>query len=229
MGAEVVVEMKILFDLLIGFRGSLILMEIDLLVFQGSPQPLGEDIVESSSFSVHADLDVMMDQDIEIAEAGELGSLIRVMDFRFSGTERLGESFNTEGIFQGIGEAEGNHIATEPIDDGNQIEKSMTQTNIRDVRSPDMIRMADGQTSEEIGILPMLEIRFAGIGSWKQGFNAHPTHEAADFVSANTVAFLVEFYPDPTRVVEGSEGVDLIDDIHESIIFWIEVRDVVGR
>jgi len=72
MRTNVVVEMKVLFDLLIGFHGSLILMEVDLLVFQGSPQSFGENIVEGSSFSVHADLDVMIGQDIEIAEAGEL-------------------------------------------------------------------------------------------------------------------------------------------------------------
>jgi len=151
------------------------------------------------------------------------------MDFRFSDTERFGESFNTEGVFKGIGETEGDHVAAEPIDDGNEVEESLAKTDVGDVCSPDMIRSADRKTPEKIRILMVLMIGFAGIGSWKQGFNAHPAHQTADFVSANTVAFPVEFHPDPTRAVERPDGVDLIDDLHEPIIFRIEVRDVVGR
>lgn len=72
MGTDVVVEMKVLFDFLVGFQRRLILVEVHFLVLQGSPQSLGEDVVEGSSSSIHADFDVMTEKDIKVAQTREL-------------------------------------------------------------------------------------------------------------------------------------------------------------
>jgi hypothetical protein len=42
-------------------------MQIDMLIFYAPSKPLQEDIIDSSSFAVHADLDLM-----RLQQAGEL-------------------------------------------------------------------------------------------------------------------------------------------------------------
>lgn len=190
-------------------------MEVDLLVLHRSPEPLGEDVVEGSTFAIHTDLDVKVGQHVQVVKAGELGSLVRIVDFRSSGLKRLREGFDAAGILKGIRETKRDHIAAEPIDDGHQVEEAVQETDVGDIRAPDMIRSAYENISEQIRILPMLKVGLARVGAREQGFDAHPTHQAAHSISANIAALLVELHPDPTGAVEGPESVDLIDHLHE--------------
>ncbi len=52
-------------------------LEVDLLIFDGTPQPFHEHVVALGAFAVHADLDAMFEQ-----QAGELvaGELLTSMD-----------------------------------------------------------------------------------------------------------------------------------------------------
>ena len=53
-------------------------VEVDLLVFQASPQPLDEDVVHAAALAIHADRDAaLLDQAGELA-AGKLATLVRV-------------------------------------------------------------------------------------------------------------------------------------------------------
>lgn len=59
---------------------------VHLLVFEGAPQALDENVVQSPTLSVHADADanVMVVEDLDKGGAGELTALIDIQDFRGS-------------------------------------------------------------------------------------------------------------------------------------------------
>jgi hypothetical protein len=46
-----------------------------LLVFDGPPQALDEDVVSPGAFPIHADLDLVLEQQAGEGDAGELGAL----------------------------------------------------------------------------------------------------------------------------------------------------------
>src|SRR5256885_16616690 len=80
MGALVVVELEIAGEALPGLAGAAIGVQIDLLVFDGAPEALGEDIVQGAALAIHADLDAALLQAPPVLRAGEVGALIAVPD-----------------------------------------------------------------------------------------------------------------------------------------------------
>ncbi len=56
--------------------------EIDLLVLDGAPQPLDEDVVPPAALAVHADPDVVVLEQSSEVGAGKLAALIGVEDHR---------------------------------------------------------------------------------------------------------------------------------------------------
>jgi hypothetical protein len=49
--------------------------QVHLLVFDGPPQALDEDVVSPGAFPIHADLDLVLEQQAGEGDAGELGAL----------------------------------------------------------------------------------------------------------------------------------------------------------
>jgi len=58
-----------------------VILDIDVFVFDGSPQPLDENIVQRAAAAIHADQDILGFQSTGESVAGELSSLIAVEDF----------------------------------------------------------------------------------------------------------------------------------------------------
>lgn len=56
-------------------------MQVDLLVFDGPPKTLDEDVVVPSAFTIHADFDVRRGQHLDEFGGGELAARVRVEDF----------------------------------------------------------------------------------------------------------------------------------------------------
>ncbi len=52
--------------------------QVHLLVFDRPPQALDEDVVSPGTFPIHADLDLVLEQQAGEGDAGELGALIGV-------------------------------------------------------------------------------------------------------------------------------------------------------
>jgi hypothetical protein len=82
MWAFVVVEANVLGQIVVSLLWACVLVEIDFLVLDGTPQPLGEDIVSGASPAIHADLNLGGQQTVEILGAGEVAALITVPDVR---------------------------------------------------------------------------------------------------------------------------------------------------
>ena len=56
---------------------------------------------------------------------------------------------------QRIGEPSGEHSATRPVQDGEEIHEASTHGNIGTIRRPDVVRATDVQIAQEIGVDPM--------------------------------------------------------------------------
>ena len=61
-----------------------------------------------------------------------------------------------------IGQTPGKDFAALPIHDRHQIEEAALDRNIRDVRTPDLIRSCDRQVPQQLRINPMLRVRLTG-------------------------------------------------------------------
>ncbi len=76
----IVLEVRLQSFMTIGSRR--VFLEVDVLIFHGSPQTFDHDVVNRSSFAVHADGDRFLFQSLGEDLAGELRPLIRVEDLR---------------------------------------------------------------------------------------------------------------------------------------------------
>lgn len=73
-----VVECEPISDSFSGLSWTVVLIEIDLLVFDASPEPFGENVVDGASFPVHANLDVAGKKTFQITVTGEMAPLVAV-------------------------------------------------------------------------------------------------------------------------------------------------------
>lgn len=78
-------------------------MQVNEFVFQCSPQPLDEDVVEESAFPIHRDAHTGSAEPSGPGEGRELAALIRVHDLgRAELVDGLVQRFNAEVGLQGV-------------------------------------------------------------------------------------------------------------------------------
>ena len=122
MRATAVVEGQIAADPGTGFRDAGIGPQVDLLVFDGPPQALDEDIVAPGALAIHADLDLAGSQHLDELGRGELAALIRVEYLGLAVShQRLFYSFDAINRLQRDRHPLGQDPPGEPVDHGGQI------------------------------------------------------------------------------------------------------------
>jgi len=82
MRPGLVVERQIACYPLVRGLDGVVRVQIDLLVFEASPQPFHEHVVAPAPFAIHADLNAVLAQELCELLAGELAPLVGVEDFR---------------------------------------------------------------------------------------------------------------------------------------------------
>lgn len=164
MGPLVIVEVKVSSQTGSEFGNGGIVFEVDVLVFETTPQAFDEDIVQSSATSVHADADSGSFETSRELIGGELRTLIRVENGRLSLTECLLECIQTEIAIQRVGELPSQDIATKPVDDGDQIHEALVHGYIGDVSTPDKVGLENLKTPQQIGVNPPFLSRSARLG-----------------------------------------------------------------
>ena len=78
--ASGVVKLEVTPDLASGFADRLVGMQVDVLVFERTPEALDEDVVGPATLAIHADLDAFFFEPSGEGFAGELTALIGVED-----------------------------------------------------------------------------------------------------------------------------------------------------
>src|SRR3989304_12570 len=80
----------------LGLRRLPILLQVHLLVFHASPQPLREHVVQGATASVHADPNPALLQSPREGLAGELGPLIGVENLRVAESRNASARASTQ-------------------------------------------------------------------------------------------------------------------------------------
>src|SRR6056297_3851752 len=97
MGTAAVVEAEVAPDPGAGLGHAGVGSQVDLLVFDGSPQALYEDVVAPGALAVHADPDLAGGQHLDEVGGSELAALVGVEDLGRAVTrQRLFHSFYAE-------------------------------------------------------------------------------------------------------------------------------------
>jgi len=112
----------------------------------------------------------------------------------------------------------GQNITAEPVHDSHKVNKSMIHPNIRDISTPDLIRMVDFQVPQQVGILPVLGTGFAQFLPGVNSLQTHETHEPAGTLGIDRVSLT----PQPERhfrdtIKRGSRKL-LVDQVHQKMI-----------
>lgn len=115
--------------------------QIDVLILDRTPEPPDEDIVQRAAASIHADADPGAFQRLCKLTGGELDPLIGIEDIGMPVLQTGLQGLTTELPIQGVGHLPGYHVATEPVQNGHQIHKPLEHRQVRDIRTPYLIRM----------------------------------------------------------------------------------------
>jgi hypothetical protein len=94
---------------------------IDQFVFERAPQSFDENVVESSTTTIHADRDAALLKRCEELRRGKLRALVGVSDFGLAKAESGVERGHAEAGLQGVGEFPTEHESAEPIHDRNHV------------------------------------------------------------------------------------------------------------
>src|ERR1035437_503523 len=164
-----------------GFIG----LQVDSLVFQGTPESFDKDVVLEPSFAVHADPDFPGLEDGGKCFAGKLASLVGVENLRGSVFEKcLFQGFDTESGVQRVGQPPGQDLPGGPVHDCYQVHKSPCHGDIGNVRCPDLIGPVNGQPSQQIRVDRVFRLPSTGTRLGSQRFDPHEEHQATNPVSA---------------------------------------------
>ena len=136
-----VVEFEIPLQTEVSLRRRLVIVKINLLVLDRSPQTLDKNIVKIPTATVHADSDPLVLQYTGEILVGKLCSLIAVEYLRLFAIQRFLQCLHAERALKSIGQTPGKNVTREPINHCRQIEKAPAKTNIRDIGAPDLVNM----------------------------------------------------------------------------------------
>ena len=101
-------------------------MQIDLFVFDRSPQSFHKHIVPPGSPAVHADFASASMDRLDKLFSGELASLVSVDDFRRAmAVERLLEDIDSVAGLKGDGNFGRQHLPTGPVNHSCEVEKPL--------------------------------------------------------------------------------------------------------
>src|SRR5260370_35907764 len=154
MQAILIVELKMRFQPSFRIRYRLIIFEIHLLILDASPESFDENIVQSSPAAIPTDANSCCLQATSKIHTGKLHSLVVVKNLGSRLRKCLVERIQTKRGFQGDRSSPSEYIATEPVNDGDQIQESSRHSDVGNIRTPDLIDAIDAQSTQQIRIPP---------------------------------------------------------------------------
>ncbi len=141
-----------------------------------------------------------------------MAALIGVENLWLGDAESPFQCGDTERGIQRVGQLPGEDIATEPVDNGREIQKPMLQPDVGDVGAPDLIHAHDRDVTQEIRKDPVLGIP---LGQPRLGIDSFQTHQPHQALNALPVERYSVCLPEPldhfTCAIEGRPGVLFIN------------------
>ena len=186
----VVVVANVFLNAFIQFKTIIGWIEVNVIVFQRSPEPFDPYIVQGSSLAVHRDLYPLGLEVLGPEGTGVLAALVRVQDLRFTvRSNGFLQDFPAPGGGQRVADAPSDDFTAVYIHDCSQIHKAVTHRDVGDIRTTDLIRAGYCQTFQQIRFNEHLH---AGLGQVFPPVDRLPSHDlqqAPDSLGTNRIVF----------------------------------------
>jgi len=154
-----IVKTEVGSEILDGVWRIAVILEIDVFVFHCPPESFDKDVVQRTAPAVHADQDVLGLESAGERLAGKLRSLVGVEDFRRTLTQRVIQRRAAETSIETRGYFPTEHVPTEPVHDGYEVNEASPQPDIRDVAGPHLIGVRDDNVTKPVRINSMTRCR----------------------------------------------------------------------
>lgn len=213
-----VVEVEVGAEMRTSLGDRPVIMKVDFFVFDGSPEPFDEDVVIDPAPAVHADANARLFEDVQELTGRKLGSLVRVEDLRRGDLEGILQGLDTEGGIQRDGQIPSQNVPAEPIHDGHEIDKPVMHPDIGDIGAPDMVRVIDLQSPQQIGMFRMLRRRHTQSSSRIHGFQAHAAHQSADPLRIHGMSLAAKLSRYLPNAIKRRFGKLLVDLRHQFVV-----------
>lgn len=101
--------------------------DVDVIVFDRAPEAFDHDVVQSPTFAVHADPNVVGFEHVGECLASELTTLIGVENFRLTFfLKGVFQAFDTGGLVQAVTETPADNVAARPVHYGCEVDMAVT-------------------------------------------------------------------------------------------------------
>src|SRR3990172_150048 len=218
-----VVEREVAPDAGGGGGDGVVRVQVDLLVLEGAPEPLDEDVVAPAAPAVHADPDAVLEQEPGERRAGKLRALVGVEDLGPAMTrDRLLDGGEAERAVQTVRHAPAERPPARPVHHDGQVHEAAGHGDVGDVHGPDLVRPRDRAVPEQVrvhrvGAVPPTRARLR-----RDRGDPHGAHERADAPATYTGELGLEAAAKAARAEPRHLQVDRIDTAHQG---EIEGRD----
>ena len=207
-------------DLALGVFAAAIGLAVDLLGFERMHEALGLGVVLRRSRATHAGVGADLAQAQGVVAAGVLHAAVGMMDQVLQRTATRGdglvERLERQAGLQMIGERPADDFPGEGVHDHRQIDELLRQTDVGDVRDPDMIRRSEHSLARQIAhdLITMSAVRGARderlVAQAQEIIEPHqPTHS----LGVDDEAFALQLLSDPAIAVEAVGQCDAMDRI----------------
>ncbi len=197
------------------FRRRFVTMKIHVFMLHGPPKTLDIHVVDPAAFAVHAVFRFEIVGHLKEFSTRKLTPLIRVENLRFSKVR--------QGFLQGLDakcrvhrvrqSPRQNHPAV-PVDNRRQIHESLGQTDVRDVRRPNLVDPYDIDAAEQIRELRVFRVRDRRASFRVRRGQVHRLHEPMGLVSADA-----ELLAESPGTVVRMLRVKTVDSVHQFEFF----------
>ena len=84
MRQVVIVKMDVTSDAFAGLSRAVVIVQIDFIVLQTAPKSFNDNVVRCSTFTIHADANVVFFQQIDILRTRKMAALVTVNNTRLT-------------------------------------------------------------------------------------------------------------------------------------------------
>ena len=139
-------------------------INIDIIVFQGLPEPLDPNIVQCSALAINRYIDAFLFKILRPQSTGILATLITVYNLRFTmpsncTLQHIPAPLRTHRF----ADAPSNNLATVDINDYCHVHKALSHRYISDIGTPNLLGMGNLQVPEQIWFNQLLHSRFGEV------------------------------------------------------------------
>ncbi len=112
---------------MVEFRHRFVGTDKDVVILYSTPKSFNHNVVQCTTFTIHADPDIMALQNTSEGVTGILTALIGIEDFRpVFGLQSILQTFDAKGVIQAITKLPTDHIATRPVNHCREINMTIT-------------------------------------------------------------------------------------------------------